>query len=116
MDVVSHQRWGIREELLRTRILRTIRRHLRIGTRLAYRTRWVFFEVTYVKPDGCQVNTLPCVTKGATFAGDRRDHILPYLSTLRIGPYASGSREFHTRHLPQHTIRDHYGGLRVHTH
>jgi hypothetical protein len=84
--------------------------------RHAYRTRWVFFEVTYVKPDGCQVNTLPCIEKDATFVGGRPDHILPFLLTLRIGHYASESREFHTRHLPQRTIRDLYGNLRVHTH
>lgn len=57
--MVLNQLWGSGEQLSRTRILHTIRHHLRIRTRLAYRTSWVFFEVTYVKPDGCKVNTVP---------------------------------------------------------
>ena len=42
-----------------------------------------------------------CIKKDATFVGGRPDHILPFLSTLRIGHYASGSRVSHTTHLPR---------------
>jgi hypothetical protein len=57
-DVVSRQLWGSGEQLSRTRILHTIRNQLNIELWLAYRTGWVFLEVAYVEPDGCQSTPL----------------------------------------------------------
>lgn len=54
--------------------------------------------------------------KGATFVEGRPDHILPFLSKLRTGHFASGSREFHTIHLiPIMQLGTVFGDLCVHT-
>jgi hypothetical protein len=48
---------------------------------------------------GVSQHRFDVLKKDTTFVGGRPDHILHFLSTLRIDHCASGSREFHTTHL-----------------